>query len=195
MMARVAFLIIAGIAVAAALGLVLRRNTVHGALFLVVNLGCVAALYLMLGAIFLAAAQVIVYAGAIMVLFVFAIMVLIPGKEETGPDPRRTWRLLAAPLGGALLLELILLVVGRTAAPAPTGAAPSDNVAAIGRLLFTDYLLPFELTSVLLLAAMVGVLLLARSREGSAEPQGAGPEASVRGSAKPQGSEPEASLR
>ncbi len=164
MMARVAFLIIAGLAVAAALGLVLRRNAIHGALFLVVNLGSIAALYLMLGAEFLAAAQIIVYAGAIMVLFVFAIMVLIPGKEEAGPDPRRPWRLLAAPLGGVLLLELVLLVVGRTAAPAPTGATPSGSVAAIGRLLFTDYLFPFELTSVLLLAAMVGVLLLARSR-------------------------------
>ena len=165
-MARVAFLLIAALAVGSALGLVLRRNPIHGALFLVVNLGCIAALYLMLGAEFLAAAQVIVYAGAIMVLIVFAIMVLIPGKEETGPDPRRGWRLLAAPLGAALLLELaVILLAGRAGAPAPTAApAPAGNVAAIGRLLFTDYLLPFELTSVLLLAAMVGVLLLARRR-------------------------------
>src|SRR5262252_8959553 len=152
-MAHVAFFAIAAIAVAAALGLVLRRNAIHGALFLVMNLGCVAALYLMLGAEFLAAAQVIVYAGAIMVLFVFAIMVLIPGKEETGPDARKAWRLLAAPLGGALLLELVLLVSSRAAAPPPpTGTTPSGSVATIGRLLFTDYLLPFELTSVLLLA-------------------------------------------
>jgi len=208
MMARVAFLIIAGIAVAAALGLVLRRNAIHGALFLVMNLGCVAALYLMLGAEFLAAAQVIVYAGAIMVLFVFAIMVLIPGKEETGPDARKAWRLLAAPLGGALLLELVLLVTSRAAAPAPTATTPIGSVATIGRLLFTDYLLPFELTSVLLLAAMVGVLLLARSPGERATPQGGERDASVRkratprraehaagpsGSAKPQGVAPEAS--
>jgi NADH-quinone oxidoreductase subunit J len=163
-MPRVAFLLIAALAVASALGLVLRRNPIHGALFLVVNLGCIAALYLMLGAEFLAAAQVIVYAGAIMVLFVFAIMVLIPGKEETGPDPRRAWRLLAAPLGAALLLELgVILLAGRAAVPAPA-PVPAGGVAALGRLLFTDYLLPFELTSVLLLAAMVGVLLLARRR-------------------------------
>ncbi len=165
MMPRVAFLLIAALAVASALGLVLRRNPIHGALLLVVNLGCIAALYLMLGAEFLAAAQVIVYAGAIMVLFVFAIMVLIPGKEETGPDPRRAWRLLAAPLGAALLLELgVILLAGRAAVPAPAAPAPAGHVAALGRLLFTDYLLPFELTSVLLLAAMVGVLLLARRR-------------------------------
>jgi len=126
-----------------------------------VNLGTVAALYLTLRAEFLAAAQVIVYAGAIMVLFVFAIMVLIPGKEETGPDLRRPYRLLAIPVGGALLLELALIVSsrgGRTATPATT----PGGVEAIGRLLFTDYLFPFELTSVLLLAAMVGVLVLAR---------------------------------
>ena len=165
MMARVAFIVIALVAVGAGLGLVLRRNTIHGALFLVVNLGAIAALYLMLGAEFLAAAQVIIYAGAIMVLFVFAIMVLVPGKEETGPDPRRRWRLLAAPFGVALVLELSLLFIGRAVEPAPVAARPPDGgVMAIGRLLFTDYLFPFELTSVLLLAAMVGVLLLARSR-------------------------------
>ena len=163
MMARAAFLIIAGLAVAAALGLVLRRNAIHGALFLVVNLGSIAALYLMLGAEFLAAAQVIVYAGAIMVLFVFAIMVLIPGKDETGPDPRRAARLLALPVGALLLLLLVFVIIGRLRG-APTAGGPSGSVAALGRLLFTSYLFPFELTSVLLLAAMVGVLLLARRR-------------------------------
>jgi NADH-quinone oxidoreductase subunit J len=163
-MSLVAFVLIAVIAVGSALGLVLKRNPIHGALFLVVNLGTVAALYLTLGAEFLAAAQVIVYAGAIMVLFVFAIMVLIPGKEETGPDPRRPFRLLAVPVGALLLVQVLVIVVAspgfapRVAVPAPGG------VEAIGRLLFTDYLFPFELTSVLLLAAMVGVLVLARRR-------------------------------
>ena len=163
-MAHVAFSLIAALAVASALGLVLKRNAIHGALFLVVNLASVAALYLMLGAEFLAAAQVIVYAGAIMVLFVFAIMVLIPGKEETGPDPRRPWRLVAVPLGALLGLQLIV-VVRALRGGAPAGAAPvPGSVEAIARLLFTQYLFPFELTSVLLLAAMVGVLLLARRR-------------------------------
>jgi len=162
-MAYVSFFVIAAIAVGSALGLILRPNAIHGALFLVVNLGSVAALYLMLGAEFLAAAQVIVYAGAIMVLFVFAIMVLIPGKEETGSDPRRGARLLALPVGGLLLLLLVFVVMGRWTGPsAPAG--PSGSAGAVGRLLFTSYLFPFELTSVLLLAAMVGVLLLARRR-------------------------------
>jgi NADH-quinone oxidoreductase subunit J len=159
-MAAVAFALIALVVVGAALGLVLKRNPIHGALFLVVNLGGIAALYLTLGAEFLAAAQVIVYAGAIMVLFVFAIMVLIPGKEETGPDPRRRYRLVAVPVGAALLVELTLIVARRGAGP--PGPAVPGGVETIGRLLFTNYLFPFELTSLLLLAAMVGVMLLAK---------------------------------
>ena len=162
-MPLVAFVIIALITVGSALGLILKRNPIHAALFLVINLASVAALYLMLGAEFLAAAQVIVYAGAIMVLFVFAIMVLIPGKEETGPDPRRPWRLLALPAGGVLLVMVLAIVIG-TRGPTPVGSPAPGGVEAIGRLLFGDYLFPFELTSVLLLAAMVGVLLLARRR-------------------------------
>jgi len=165
-MGALAFVLIAGVAVGSALGLVLKRNPIHGALFLVVNLGTVAVLYLTLGAQFLAVAQVAVYAGAIMVLFLFAIFVLIPGKEETGPDPRRAYRLLALPVGAALLV--LLAVVVAAGARGGTAAAPAapDGVEAIARLLFTDYLFPFEVTSVLLLAAMVGVLLLARRREG-----------------------------
>ena len=165
-MGAVVFVLIAGVAVGSALGLVLKRNPIHGALFLVVNLGTVAVLYLTLGAQFLAVAQVAVYAGAIMVLFLFAIFVLIPGKEETGPDPRRAYRLLALPVGAALLVLLAVVVAaGGRGGPAAAPAAP-DGVEANARLLFTDYLFPFEVTSVLLLAAMVGVLLLARRREG-----------------------------
>ena len=178
MMATLAFAVIAGIALASALGLVLKRNPIHGALFLVVNLGSVAALYLMMGAEFLAAAQVIVYAGAIMVLFVFAIMVLIPGREETAPDPRRRYRMAAVPVGAALLVELVLVFAAQRSTPPAPPPPPAGGVEAIGRLLFTDYLFPFELTSVLLLAAMVGVLVLARRRGGSAKSPGSGPEAS-----------------
>jgi NADH-quinone oxidoreductase subunit J len=163
-MSLLAFVVVALVAVGSALGLVLRKNPIHGALFLVVNLGAIAVFYLMLGAEFLAAAQVIVYAGAIMVLFVFAIMVLIPGKEETGPDPRRALRLSALPVGTVLFVLIAAwLLIPRPAPPAGAPPAPG-GVEAIGRLLFTDYLFPFELTSVLLLAAMVGVLLLARRR-------------------------------
>jgi NADH-quinone oxidoreductase subunit J len=163
-MSLVVFVVVALVAVGSALGLVLRRNPIHGALFLVVNLGAIAVFYLMLGAEFLAAAQVIVYAGALMVLFVFAIMVLIPGMEETGPDPRRVLRLFALPAAAVVFLLLGAWLFVRRAAPPAGTAAPTGGVEVIGRLLFTDYLFPFELTSVLLLAAMVGVLLLARRR-------------------------------
>ncbi|MGH8519567.1 MAG: NADH-quinone oxidoreductase subunit J family protein [Panacagrimonas sp.] len=161
-MATFTFVVVAALAVASALGLVLKKNPVHGALFLVVNLACVAVFYLTLGAEFLAAAQVIVYAGAIMVLFVFAIMVLIPGKEETGPDPRRAVRLLALPVGALLFVQLAMILRprGTTVVAPPVGG----SAESLGTLLFTDYLFPFELTSVLLLAAMVGVLVLARRR-------------------------------
>ena len=157
------FFVVAAIAVASALGLIVKRNPIHGALFLVVNLGSVAALYLLLNAQFLAAAQVIIYAGAIMVLFVFAIMVLIPGKEETGPDPLRPFRLIAIPFGAFLLVEILLMLVVRPAPPREPPAV-AGGVEAIGRLLFTDYLFPFELTSVLLLAALIGVLALAKRK-------------------------------
>jgi NADH-quinone oxidoreductase subunit J len=88
---------------------------------------------------------------------------LIPGKEETGPDPRRPWRVVALPVAGLLLVQ-VLAIVFSTRGPTPVGAPAPGGVEAIGRLLFGDYLFPFELTSVLLLAAMVGVLLLARRR-------------------------------
>jgi len=170
-MSLAVFFVIAVVAVLSALGLVLRRNPIHGALFLVVNLGCVAVLYLLLGAEFLALAQVIIYAGAIMVLFVFAIMVLIPGKEETGPDPLRSQRLLALPLGALLLFEIGLIlhssVFMATPQPGPRAApAAAGGIESVGRLLLRDYLLPFEVTSVLLLAALVGVLALAKRRVG-----------------------------
>lgn len=156
------FFVTALIAVASAIGLVVRRNPLHGALFLVVNLFCVAVLYLLLQAEFLAAAQVIIYAGAIMVLFLFAIMILIPGRAETGRDPFRRQRLAALPLGAAFLLLVGVLMWG---GPPPGGAPPPPGgAAAVGRLLFTDYLLPFEITAVLLLAALVGALVLARRR-------------------------------
>ena len=156
---QVAFWILAAMAVGSALGVVLRRNPIHSALFLVAHLATLAALFLKMRAEFLAAAQVIVYAGAIAVLFVFAIMVLIPGKEETGLDPLRSQRLLAVPVAGLLLV--LLAVMLRSALF--TGAVPG-GVAAIGRALFTDYLFPFEVTSVLLLVALVGVMALAKRR-------------------------------
>ena len=160
-----AFGILAALVVGSAAGLILKRNPIHGALFLVINLASVAGLFLTLRAEFLAAAQVIVYAGAIAVLFVFAIMVLIPGKEETGPDPLYRQRLLAVPLAGVFLV-LTAMALGSTVLRGPTQSrSVPGGVEAVGRLLFTDYLFPFEVTSLLLLAALVGVMALAKRTE------------------------------
>ena len=162
--AVVTFWILAVLAVGSAIGLVLRRNPIHGALFLVVHLATLGAFFLQMRAEFLAAAQVIVYAGAIAVLFVFAIMVLIPGKEETGPDPLRAQRWLAVPVSGLLLVALAVMLRSGLFRGAPAPGTVPGGVAAIGRQLFTDYLYPFEVTSVLLLAALVGVIALTKRR-------------------------------
>jgi NADH-quinone oxidoreductase subunit J len=163
-MSLLTFAILAALVVGSAIGLVVRRNPIHGALFLVVNLASVAGLFLTMRAEFLAAAQVIVYAGAIAVLFVFAIMVLIPGKEETGPDPLRPQRWMAVPVVGVFVLMIVLVFRSASLRGAGRGAAVPGSVEAVGRLLFTDYLFPFEVTSLLLLAALVGVIALAKRR-------------------------------
>ena len=99
-------------------------------------------------------------------------MVLIPGKEETGPDPLRAQRLLALPLGALLLVEIGLILYssafsgGRPATPPRALPAGAGGIQSVGRLLLGDYILPFEVTSVLLLAALVGVLALAKRRAG-----------------------------
>jgi NADH-quinone oxidoreductase subunit J len=161
---QIAFWILAVMAVASAAGVVLRRNPIHSALFLVVHLATLAAFFLKMGAEFLATAQVIVYAGAIAVLFVFAIMVLIPGREETGPDPLRSQRLFAVPVAGLLLVLLAVMLRSTLFAGGGPAQAVPGGVANIGRALFTDYLFPFEVTSVLLLVALVGVMALAKRR-------------------------------
>jgi NADH-quinone oxidoreductase subunit J len=158
------FLLLAFLVAGSALGVILFRNPIHAALFLTVNLAGVAALYLMLQAQFLALVQVIVYAGAIVVLFVFAIMVLIPGREETGPDPLRAQRWLAVPLAGLLLLETLLILRSPAFQTAPRPVPPGMGGETLYRLLLTDFLFPFEVTSVLLLTALVGVVALTRRR-------------------------------
>ncbi|HZP36632.1 MAG TPA: NADH-quinone oxidoreductase subunit J [Methylomirabilota bacterium] len=162
-MSHVVFFALAALAVGSAAGLLLRRNPIHGALFLVVNLGTIAALFLTMRAEFLAAVQVIVYAGAIAVLFVFAIMVLIPGKDESGPDALRGPRLLSIPVV-VVLLALVSAAVGSVTLAGGARPPVPGGADAVGRVLFTDYLFPFEVTSVLLLAAIVGVMALTRRR-------------------------------
>ncbi len=154
------FFILAAIAVAAALAMVFSRNAVHAALFLVINFSVIAVFYLVLNAPFLAMVQVAVYAGAIMVLFLFVIMLL--GAERLEQTSKLEWqRLLAFVLACALVLEGGYLLLGKLGSqPALSEAVTDSSPEAVGAVLFDSYLLPFEATSVLLLAAMVGAIAL-----------------------------------
>ena len=160
------FLILSLIAVATALGMLFSRNAVYSALFLVLNFVTVAVFYLLLGAPFIAMAQITVYAGAIMVLFLFVIMLL--GAESLPAAEVLPWqRPLAGLLAVALAVEATFIFITR-ARPAGDIVAPADtvnmmeSVRALGMTLFNEYLLPFEVTSVLLLVAMVGAIVLVR---------------------------------
>jgi NADH-quinone oxidoreductase subunit J len=166
-MGMIAFLVIALVAIAAAGSVVLNRNAVHSALFLVINLFCVAVLYLSLNADFLAIVQIIVYAGAIVVLFLFVITLLNPAAREA-PSPIQNQGWLAGLFAVVLLVVAGATIWTGTAAlglPADAPTWPStDNVHAIGTLLYSQYLFPFEVTSLLLLVAIVGATVLAKRR-------------------------------
>ena len=159
------FLVLAVVAVSTAIGMLLSRNAVYSALFLVLNFITVAVFYLLLGAPFIAMAQVTVYAGAIMVLFLFVIMLL--GAEAIPGRPN--WRTFIVPTLLAVILagEAAYLLITR-ARPlgqiVPPGETANDplTLQQLGMSLFQDYLLPFEITSVLLLVAMVGAIVLIR---------------------------------
>lgn len=156
------FYIFATLAVIAAISVVAQRTPIYSALSLIVVLGSLAVVYLLLGAEFIAVIQVIVYAGAIMVLFVIVIMLLNAGREGPGQRSRMAhW--LGAPLVAAFLAEVLFAVwrqfpVGSTRPAASLDAGP----ATIGHLLFRSYVLPFEVTSILILVAILGAVVLAK---------------------------------
>jgi NADH-quinone oxidoreductase subunit J len=157
------FLIFALIAVVCAINVVVQTHPISSAISLVGVMGSLAVLYLLLGAEFIAAAQVIVYAGAIMVLFVFVIMLLNAGTES-----KRGRSLVAQLLGAPLLVALLGLLAYFVERLYPRsvsvrfGGFTHGTPLDIGRALFTTYLLPFEATSVLILIAIVGAIVLAR---------------------------------
>lgn len=152
------------VVVISGVGLITSRNAIYGALFLVLNFITVALLYIALGAPFIALAQVTVYAGSIMVLFLFVIMLL--GAEQLPiAEPIRGQRILAILLFIAFLAEMALFVLLR-GSPVVAGAPISPEFstpATMGTLLFEQYLLPFEMTAGVLLAATVGAVFLTRT--------------------------------
>jgi NADH-quinone oxidoreductase subunit J len=164
------------VAMVSALLFVTRKSPVAAALWLVNTLFCLAALYVMLDAQFIAAMQVLVYAGAIMVVFLFVIMLLNLGHPSDLADARSLgWKLAGGLVGLALLAEVFALTKSRlperlVLIPGTVAAevARDGAIAPIARPLFTDYLLAFELTSILLLAAIVGAVVLGRRRSDAA---------------------------
>lgn len=167
-MGLIAFIVIGAVALVAAFGMVFARSAVHSALFLVTDLFCVALLYLSLNADFLAVVQVIVYAGAIMVLFLFVITLLNPARQESRSQlAGQSW--LAGILAVVLLGEVAAVISSGVLTAVQTPSVPpvvqwGDNVQAVGALLYTQYLFPFEVTSILLLVALVGATVLAKRR-------------------------------
>ncbi len=155
------------VAIGSGLGMLLSRSAVYSALFLVLNFGTVAVYYILLNAPFIALAQVSVYAGAIMVLFLFVIMLL--GTEALPPSKELPWqRPLAFLLALALVVEALYLFFFRNGpnAAIPPLAETFGSPQAIGQSLFNQYLLPFEITSVLLLIAIVGAIVLTMKEKG-----------------------------
>ena len=164
----VVFFVAALAIVVGAIGVVASRNPVHAALMLVLTLFGIAVEFINQGADFLAAVQVIVYAGAIVILFLFVIMLLGVDREENlGVEPLKGQRPVAIALGLMVLVELAVLGHFTNWATGPSSTAgplngPGENIQKLGQSIFTRYLFPFEITSVLLVIAVVGAVVLAR---------------------------------
>jgi NADH-quinone oxidoreductase subunit J len=163
----IAFYLFGAIAVGASLLVIAQRNPIYSVLLLIASFGALSGLYVLLDAPFVAVIQIIVYAGAIMVLFLFVVMLLNAPHEDTDFDERVHPLLRPGPMRFGAFLALVLIgeLFWALTRGGDTGAFPGGavtSVAVIGRSLFTDYAFPFEVTSILILVAMVGAVVLAR---------------------------------
>ena len=174
------FYVFAAILVFAALRVISVRNPVHAALWLVCSFFTAAAIWLLLGAEFLAIVLVLVYVGAVMVLFLFVVMMLDVNFDEL----RRHFRShlpVGVAVGALVLLEMVLVILsGTPASPSGAPATPGSNTAALGRLLYIDYVYPFELAAVLLLVAIVAAIALTWRRRREKKSQSPGEQVKVR---------------
>jgi NADH-quinone oxidoreductase subunit J len=161
------FLVLGLVAIVSALGMLVSRNAIYAALFLVLNFMTIAVFFLLLNAPFIAVAQVSVYTGAIMVLFLFVIMLL--GAEQAGAVQVLRWQLPLAIILGVILIgeAAYIILYQRGMLPPVTTQLPSDfgSPAQVGTVLFSNYLLPFEITSILLLVGMVGAIVLTKNEK------------------------------
>ena len=161
-MEAVLFILFGAIAVCGAIMVVTRKHPMASALYLILTLFAVAALFVLRQAHFLAAIQVIIYAGAVVVLFVFVIMLINVPENRLPVERATTMRVLGVLAAGIFILESTVLARRYWMPKGP--AAEVGTVEAVGRALFTDYLLAFEVTSVLLLAAVIGAIALAKRK-------------------------------
>jgi len=162
-MIPILFFLFAAVAIASGIMMIVHRNPIYCALFLILTLFAVAGLYVLLNAPFIAAVHIIVYAGAIMVLFLFVIMLLDLKSESARQRPGGLLRVLSIVASGVLFAELVLFLrSGTTNPPLVEGDLKIGSTKEIGNLLFTEYLFPFEITSVLLLSAIIGSVILAK---------------------------------
>lgn len=164
------FYFFGAVAVIASLLVIAQRNPVYSVLLLIASFGALSGLYVLLDAPFAAAVQIIVYAGAIMVLFLFVVMLLNAPQEDTEQDERTHPLLRPGPMrfGAALAVALVAELMWALSRSGPSMGFPGSPVTSIGAMgvsLFTDYAFQFEVTSVLILVAMVGAVLMARREE------------------------------
>jgi NADH-quinone oxidoreductase subunit J len=157
------FIVIGAVCLASAIGVITSRIPIHSALYLLVNFVSLSVLYVTLEAQFLAAAQVIIYAGGIVILILFVIMLIGSEKIETRA-PHRSWTPYAGILLGVILIASMIYAFMETPSTADSASSTINGGApeTVGMALFTQYILPFEMAAVLLLVALIGALLLAR---------------------------------
>ncbi len=165
-MALIVFGILSVLCVGAVVAMIVSRNQAHNALFLVLAFSCLGGIFGLLDAPFAATVQVLVYAGAIMVLFLFAIM-MFNLREPAPPEKKRVRAVLGAALAAVLLAEIVLAGGWALAVRSAGLVPPAGDIARLGQLLFSDYLYAFEITSLLIVAALVGALALAGRKEGA----------------------------
>ena len=163
-MAHFLFFLLAIICIASVLGMIASKDQAYNALFLIVAFVCMGGLFGLLEAPFIAVVQIIIYAGAIMILFIFVVM-MVNLKKGVGPEKKKWTMYFAVVIAVVLIVELVLTVKG-TLEPVSSAAleklgSPTD----LGRLLFTKYLYPFEITSILIIAALVGAIVLVKKRD------------------------------
>ncbi|MBU4203046.1 MAG: NADH-quinone oxidoreductase subunit J [Acidobacteria bacterium] len=165
-MAYFIFFLLSIVCVAAVVFFLISKNPANNALLLILAFTCTGGLFGIMGASFIAVVQIIIYAGAIMILFVFVIMMI--NVREGIPAEKRKWTAyLSVAVALVFLAELFLTIRG-TLQPAGTAAVEQvSDPTSLGRLLFTSYLYPFEITSVLIIAALVGALVLVKKKEES----------------------------